>query len=42
MFEFLDIRTMECLLRKYDVKPIKFPEPNFGKTEVSRNVCVLL
>lgn len=33
---FLDIRTMECLQRKNDVKSIALQEPNFGEFEVSK------
>lgn len=31
---FKDIRTMECLLRTYNVKTWTFPEPNFGDSEM--------
>ena len=34
---FKDIRTMECLQRKHDVKTFKIQEPNFGKIENEEN-----
>lgn len=34
---FKDIRTMECLQRRHDVRPITLQEPNFGKIENDEN-----